>query len=313
MSNLLLSPNDITNAIFSIVKESKKFCYIVSPFIETYGEFLLSINHSGSSFEKKTNAYKWKFLPVLETGRTKTLFFFINENQLTEKTKSVIHLNLEYNFDIFLIKKLHAKIYASEKEALITSMNFKPSSFENLEAGYITHDECELRAIHAFLAQEILPVKTNYIPGYWIENQSALPSAGFCIRCGTTIGYNKHKPFCGECFKKWNFYERHSYLEAYCHRCGKNRKIEQEIPFLAPFCLDCKNEFFSNFEKFLKHITAADVKTTVAANLDAWKPPQTAQKDGENKPDANPAQPPKTITNPIFKQIMAELRGESDS
>jgi RNA polymerase-binding transcription factor DksA len=61
------------------------------------------------------------------------------------------------------------------------------------------------------------------------------PNFGTCIRCGTQIPFNQHKPLCISCFKSWNRFRNMAYEERFCHACG----ISNPSAMSKPLCLDC--------------------------------------------------------------------------
>lgn len=61
------------------------------------------------------------------------------------------------------------------------------------------------------------------------------PNNGVCIRCGTQIPFNQHKPLCISCFKSWYKFKNLAYEEKFCHACGDSHASSMA----RPFCLDC--------------------------------------------------------------------------
>ena len=58
---------------------------------------------------------------------------------------------------------------------------------------------------------------------------------GHCIRCNTQIPYDPARPYCLECYDSWSEWENPSYIEKYCHSCGKRDKSSM----LYPLCRTC--------------------------------------------------------------------------
>ena len=68
-----------------------------------------------------------------------------------------------------------------------------------------------------------------------LTQKMADPEHGVCIRCGTQIPFDTHKPFCISCFTEWVKIKKYTYTEKQCHACGKTA----ETSMARPFCLDC--------------------------------------------------------------------------
>ena len=58
---------------------------------------------------------------------------------------------------------------------------------------------------------------------------------GHCIRCKKQIPYDPAKPYCLECYDSWSNYRNPSYIENYCHACGKRDRSSM----LYPLCRSC--------------------------------------------------------------------------
>ncbi|AFE04692.1 hypothetical protein COCOR_02514 [Corallococcus coralloides DSM 2259] len=170
------------------------------------------------------------------------------------------------NMKVLLVKDLHAKVYISEKNALLTSLNLLESSINNsIEIGtWIPSGTAEYAAVEAFLKSEILPTaqvvpslsapaaKTPEPPApkrepraapareARVPRQVAVPDAfatGHCIRCRDGLEFNMDRPLCRGCFSSWKKYEDKNYAEKYCHGCGEPKKTSMAKPLCHP-CFD---------------------------------------------------------------------------
>ena len=69
---------------------------------------------------------------------------------------------------------------------------------------------------------------TNYFDGP-SEDQ------GFCIRCASSIEFNKFAPYCTQCWVEWkNRGGRDYYEERHCHDCGERSPVTKAKPICDP-------------------------------------------------------------------------------
>jgi hypothetical protein len=184
----------------------------------------------------------------LAASEEKKLFFLFEDTQ--EGNGSIAELNEAYGFDVFFIRDLHAKIYLSEREALICSMNlYNYSKENNYEIGYSIRNTLELKEISQdFIIGEMLKTGVaNILRGrYYNEFSENKPSSenqfvsnsltsAFCIRCQKQIPYDTQRPLCPKCFETWNEFQDPYYGERYCHKCG----VEGYASYAKPLCRDC--------------------------------------------------------------------------
>lgn len=163
--------------------------------------------------------------------------------------------NLELHFD----EELHAKCFYNEESMVIASLNLHEYSQQhNREMGVLlsSKDDQEVfdeaRKEAEFIisgAERDSLLKT--IVGQFIEGaRAAITSVGdedssrtgitsktehrgFCIRCRESIPFDREKPYCPECFRKWN--KNPDYGEKFCHACGK----EADVKIGYPLCRTC--------------------------------------------------------------------------
>jgi hypothetical protein len=162
--------------------------------------------------------------------------------------------NLELRFD----DQLHAKCFYNEETMVITSLNLLEFSQQNnREMGILlslkddreVFDEARKEAEFIIeAAEKDSAFKT--IVGRFMEGTRATVAAldanlseetnirksetnGYCIRCKKQIPFDREKPYCPECYKKWN--KDPNNKENYCHSCGK----EADIKFDHHLCHTC--------------------------------------------------------------------------
>lgn len=134
------------------------------------------------------------------------------------------------NFSLKLNKDLHAKCYANEQKAVITSMNlYEYSENNNIEMGCIVSLKEDTRPFQV-LWKELDDI---------LRTSDAHPIArerkGYCIRCGKSIPFSEEKPLCADCFHTWSIYKDPDYPEKHCHCCGKSEPVSMK----RPLCRHC--------------------------------------------------------------------------
>lgn len=245
MNTRLFKTDEISAEITKIIDESKKYCFLVTPYF-----------------------YAWeqlnKTLAKAAEQQKKVVFFLRDEPNYVEGGQyyeTSIKPLVEYGFDIVYVTNLHAKLYMNEKKVLITSMNlYNSSMLNNFEIGIISND-CEYFK-REFVYEELMGTEKYYhkIEGRYfreerekkelekkkeeerleekrrkeeerkqlleIRNQQSnsnlvSENSGFCIRCGNVIPLNQNKPFCLDCYKKWHSWGDWNFPEKYCHVCGE--------------------------------------------------------------------------------------------
>jgi phosphatidylserine/phosphatidylglycerophosphate/cardiolipin synthase-like enzyme len=231
----------ISAHIDNIIKEADVFITLVTPFIKLSSEYI----------ERLKEAAKKGVLVRLLYGK---------EERIEEKTFNSLK-SIE-NIKLFYYKNLHAKCYANEKNALITSMNlYDYSEANNREMGVFLsmlqdkslYEDLMKEISSISIAAEPIDIKIKHkieiirhentsfnIPA---KNRNEISKSrmtkrnkAYCIRCNEPIPLCIEKPLCSDCFNTWSFFENREYVENFCHRCGK--QIDG-ITFVKPFCLDC--------------------------------------------------------------------------
>jgi phosphatidylserine/phosphatidylglycerophosphate/cardiolipin synthase-like enzyme len=160
--------------------------------------------------------------------------------------------------DHFVVPNLHSKLYISEKEAIMTSMNlYEHSAKENEEIGIHTTNSELLKEIESYL-EDLSKRTLSYQPGMIRKLLNKLddirygPSdQGACIRCNNELKHNLKKPMCKKCFSEWLRTKEYDKSEPYCHKCSK----EESTTIKMPVCKDCKNDFESQFNDDISKYT----------------------------------------------------------
>ena len=120
-------PNELYKTILRIIRESKTFLYIVSPYL---------------SFEKNDTSLKAFRNAFIDAINRHVKIWIITRGMDPQAPKNNIYKIrnfLTYQGHILLIPYLHSKIYCNESQALITSLNLSISSLfnQNEESGVL--------------------------------------------------------------------------------------------------------------------------------------------------------------------------------
>jgi len=264
----ILVDMDLFTCILDIIKKTEKYCFIITPFLETH--------------EKWANLWKL-FDDVYNDG--KKLFLILkrpideSQNDWEKEDRKRIEIIKNYcngKFDLFLVNNLHSKIYLNEKQVLMTSFNLRKYTLEmNHEIGCLIDDpNISKQIINNIIIKKMLNDKdTKHLDGKWAEwinnkinnvkninnSQSSKSShdesnndnpsgesssdnsnsedikQGHCICCNKIIPFDKKNPVCESCLS-----EKSSCNGKYCHKCGKDDPGRSKY---APLCNYCyKNQ-----------------------------------------------------------------------
>lgn len=145
----------------------------------------------------------------------------------------------ESRVEIRSLPHLHAKLYLSETEALIASMNlYNYSDKESIELGVLIHDKSELEYLKDRAGKWWDDAKPFAIGGTSstkaVHVSEKLSGSGHCIRCGSSKTFNPKYPYCDSCYKDWAKLKDETYTEKYCHRCGKKHETSMKAPQCKP-------------------------------------------------------------------------------
>jgi hypothetical protein len=113
------------------------------------------------------------------------------------------------------VARLHAKVYANDSEALVSSLNLTESSFNNVEVS-VRLRGAPLRRVHSML-------------------EALIAGQGHCIRCEQGIAFDPKQPHCEICYEEWAEYQNADYGEKYCHRCAQPHRTSRR----KPLCKAC--------------------------------------------------------------------------
>jgi phosphatidylserine/phosphatidylglycerophosphate/cardiolipin synthase-like enzyme len=161
-----------------------------------------------------------------------------DEKAISQEAVEACDELLEKGLKLYAVHRLHAKMYWSERQALLTSANLVDGSFEeSIEFGLaIPSGELHAR-VRDFIENAVMPRKSLGARRSAISRpvSASKPREGFCIRCGTGIRFNPARPYCEPDFEVWSQYADENYKDKRCHCCGRPHKATKR----QPQCQDC--------------------------------------------------------------------------
>jgi hypothetical protein len=258
----IINQNETVSRLYRLISEAERYLYLVSPYV-SLDKLRSLVRHVQGALSRGVKVKLVVRQKDFSTGN--------NDVLASESLPALRDAGLE----VFVVKDLHAKIYLSEKNALMTSLNLLETSFNNsIEVGtWLRAGTPEYEMLVRFLGQEIKPSLEKVIEqpavgrpasaaakkppsrartqeqgnsdgdGGLLKKVGAvlraavefLPSRGFCIRCGESVDYEPGRPLCREDYLVWKRYEDPTYRESYCHSCGE----PSGTSVAKPLCLDC--------------------------------------------------------------------------
>lgn len=223
----IIEDSAVMQEVITIIKEAREEIVLVSP----YNDYHINLKN-----------------PLKAAAGDVHVIAICREDQ---KSKEDTHLKWlrELPADVYLVERLHAKIYCNESTALITSMNLSESSANNSrEIGIRIKDAERIAEIRRYVDEGLIrhgkPFAAKPKPST-VRSSKAKPSRapmpGHCIRCGEEIPYRPSKPMCFKHYTSWKRYHNPEYPQKYCHHCGEERKTAsgKPISFNQPLCGCC--------------------------------------------------------------------------
>ncbi len=214
----------ISSALMQIVSEARQRLTLVSPYNRHWGHLRREI------------------LAAQQRGVEVTVYYRADEQSPFAEHDSITAVP---------VRMLHAKIYANESTALVSSMNLiEASAMYSRDVGLLVRDAALRREIDAFIRSLWDNVDTE-TPPRTASNGSGSASrlhrvstandiaevidiAGFCIECAVEVSFDTGKPLCPQC------YSRHGRngIHRVCHQCGESHRTLLN----EPLCRACAAE-----------------------------------------------------------------------
>ena len=250
---MLLYDEKILPSVIELAERARKQLVLVSP----YNDFPVTL----CDVVKQTTARRVSVTAVCRRDRA-------------QKEKAHLEWLTGLGARVYLVERLHSKIYLNESRAIVTSMNLvQGSAVNSKEIAFLVQDTETREEICNYVRQRLIATAEPYRPPAgqprpsWPSARPAaksLPSAAdgtdtaglltiagkavldvikrgmggnqaYCIRCERGISFNQERPLCDDCYKEWARYSKRDYRECYCHRCRRKSKTS----YAKPLCVDC--------------------------------------------------------------------------
>lgn len=227
----VLGKIDTVRRLHGLIDEAQKHVTLISPYV---------------SIEKLRDIER-KIRQALDREVAVTLVIREGDESTRGPSQQGVELLvslMQAGMRLFVVRDLHAKLYYSERHALITSLNLIESSFNNsIEVGIcVSAGRAEYVKISDFIESEITPHRKEvpFKPATEPRRRSATPvpryaTQGFCIRCRDAIGFNPERPYCDSDFNVWRRYSDPTYEDNHCHHCGMDFAASKN----KPLCRKC--------------------------------------------------------------------------
>lgn len=246
----VVTGNDIAREVLALIEGSKQVLFLASPYFDPWDRLTTEIKRAAT-----------------RPGMKVVLLLRGGEDRAKQEAKA---RDLEsVGVGVEFLARLHAKIYISESQAIVTSMNLlKSSALDSWEiamrvdakqdavqfAQIVEYakqlrqrakDEVEITGKQQAAANvaSVLAMAETVIATLASPKVVAAPKAaaargrvrtGHCIRCGDGVLFAVERPLCPECFKSWAKYANPEYKEKFCHGCGKERATSVAKPLCKP-------------------------------------------------------------------------------
>jgi phosphatidylserine/phosphatidylglycerophosphate/cardiolipin synthase-like enzyme len=227
----LVTDGEIYSKVRDLITGAKKYLNIISPYLAPTDDFV-------------------RQLETAAMDRRVDVQVVFRKDKLHEYQRADWFHRLEAaGVTLWVIERLHSKVYFNEQLALVTSMNFHSSSGEHsfeagvlFESGHKLMDQLETYVDslqrHYEEANASNPARRKREPRPRRQappRPAPVPSQGHCLRCGGAIPLNPKRPYCAEDYEKWARYKNDEYKDNHCHSCGS----EYPATMRRPLCDDC--------------------------------------------------------------------------
>jgi|SRR5690554_39605 len=246
-----ITGNKLNSELEEIFENAEFELILISPYIKLHERYI-------SSLKSKMDKDNLKII----------LVFGKNEEDMSKSMKQAdFDFFKEFpNIEIRYEKRLHAKYFANEEKAILTSMNlYSYSQDNNIEFGVLTEGTREALDKDAWeyfnrvieqselLFQRLpeyesimLGLKTKYKGSNigvdklsdFFANRNKYDSynkssntiknnlLGYCIRTREKIPFNPKKPMTDKAYESWLKFKNENYAEKYCHFSGEESNGE---------------------------------------------------------------------------------------
>jgi phosphatidylserine/phosphatidylglycerophosphate/cardiolipin synthase-like enzyme len=214
----ILTTQEITNAIQSMISQAQKFVVII-----TY-----SIKLDEALVKLLSETYKKSVKITIIHGGERWQSYTLQP------------LSKLFNMEVFWNPKIHAKLYFNESQMIVTSMNFTELvKHTNIELGILLRRDQDTVVFEE--AQRLVTLLKKS------KSSIAYTWKGYCLTCAKGIPFDTSTPWCPTCYYKLSARARTEFPLGtriregvrYCHQCGKEIKaiIDDDIWMICEPCI----------------------------------------------------------------------------
>ena len=240
--NSVFLNDEVLTQIYQVITDARSRITLVSPFLDLW-------EHLKTKIDEAT---------IRKVDISFVIRDFANDKVPKKHPPEDLRWLLEHDVQVVQVPNLHSKIYLNERTVLVSSMNItEPSITNSREFAMIVEGEVDTRRLREYVSNMVekfgprLPAHSTgqqavkYASSLIRKFGSMQPElsvgsqtgkTGTCIRCGTSIAFNKKSPLCDNDYRTWRRFKKTDYLENHCHSCGK---LEQTT-YAQPLCSACQ-------------------------------------------------------------------------
>ncbi len=219
----MLSANKVPPAFEELVEHASQRIVIVTPYFEPWSHLTATLYQK---LERK--------IPM---------FILLRGGEDRAKREVSVRPFKQRGAQVLFLDRLHAKIYLSEHQALLTSMNLLGASRDSWEVGTLfdaaedatSYSQLVAIAMELFNTVSLTAAKERSAPADHRVAASRSTVRGHCIRCSSAINADPQKPFCRGCYESWAEWENPDYQEQFCLMCGR----QWSSSMAKPLCRAC--------------------------------------------------------------------------
>jgi hypothetical protein len=227
----ILHTHSISAAVIDLIRESQKYCYLVTPYIRPWPLLRRALE--------------------VATETRKRITLIVRNEKESLATSRRLHADLA--IEVYAFDRLHTKLYLNEKAAVVSSMNLFDSSNEsNFEVAILWKDPGSARRLkEEVIDHELLrlPPKEHLKGWFNAEEDSRssgmrhferqLDQRGFCVTCGIKMDFDRDPSVlsaritrCKPCWAQAPLIdEPNRFRIRNCHYCGEQLSSVLTFPF----------------------------------------------------------------------------------
>ena len=208
MVSQFLRNESLVGQLYEIIKTANEELVIISPYINISGRAERALKAAAKRATKVT------IISRKESGKS------VSKDDAARFDDFV-----KLGFNVFLVERLHAKLYFNESRGILASVNFNKSSQDNSEEIGILSLQSSMMSEFKTYRDDLIEIseeKWALEVGEEPQSKASDDNLGYCIRTGKKIPFNLDKPYTDKSYSKWSEYQDITYEEKFCHFTGES-------------------------------------------------------------------------------------------